>query len=234
MKTKDDFATQRDQMSALRIQMVKEQIEVRGIHDQHLLNALRSVPRHRFVPPKYHLRAYEDTPLPIGLGQTISQPYMVAVMTDLLALTGNEKVLEIGTGCGYQAAVLSQLASTVETVEFIPTLAAQAAGLLTELGYDNVHVHTGDGAAGWPASAPYDGILVTAAAPAVPDTLLAQLAEGGRLVVPVGGKGVQSLQIWTHTKERFENKTLFQVSFVPLRGAAGWSDADWQSHPDVF
>jgi protein-L-isoaspartate(D-aspartate) O-methyltransferase len=234
MKSPDEFAVQRILMDTLRMQMVKEQIEMRGVHNPRLLDVLRSVPRHCFVPAESRLSAYDDKPLPIGQGQTISQPYMVAVMTDLLGLTGSEKILEIGTGCGYQAAVLSQLASIVETIEFIPALASQSAHMLAELGCANVHVHAGDGTQGWPAAAPYDGILVTAAAPSVPERLLTQLAENGRLVIPVGGKSGQVLQLWSKKEERFEIKALFQVSFVPLRGASGWSDADWQSHRDIF
>jgi protein-L-isoaspartate(D-aspartate) O-methyltransferase len=215
-----------------RARMVAGQIEARGIHDPRVLAALHAVPRHHFISAQMQERAYEDLPLPIGLGQTISQPYMVAAMTHLLALCGDETVLEIGCGSGYQAAVLGLLAARVHTIEYLPDLAERAAKTLTALGIDNVFVHTGDGSSGWPPAAPYAGIVVTAAAPSAPEQLLGQLAEGGRLVIPVGGKEGQNLQVWTRRGETFQPQTLFAVSFVPLRGQSGWSESDWQSRAD--
>jgi len=224
--------TSEEEYRVLRFQMVKDQIEMRGVRDARLLEALRAVPRHLFMPARYRPRAYDDMPLPIGQAQTISQPYMAAVMTQLLGLSGAENVLEIGTGSGYQAALLSRLASTVDTVELVPEHAAHAARLLAELGCANVRVHQGDGSAGWPAAAPYQTILVTAAAPDVPPALLAQLAPGGRLVIPLGGRSGQVLNLWIRRGEHFERQTLFEVSFVPLRGEAGWSEDDWQPRPE--
>ena len=219
-------------LSARRAEMVKVQIAQRGITCPGLLKALQSIPRHRFVPERLLDQAYQDCALPIGRGQTISQPYMVAVMTACLELTGSERILEIGCGSGYQAAVLGQVAREVHTLELIPSLAASAAGILADLGIQNVHIHSGDGSLGWPQAAPYDGILVSAAAPAAPATLLEQLIPGGRLVLPVGGINLQNLQVWRRTPHGFESQTLFSVSFVPLRGIAGWSSQDWPTTPD--
>jgi protein-L-isoaspartate(D-aspartate) O-methyltransferase len=209
-----------------RARMVSEQIAKRGIDDPRVLDALRSVPRHLFVPEALRGRAYMDGPLPIGQGQTISQPYMVAVMSQLLQLHGEETLLEVGCGSGYQAAVLARLAGSVHSLEIIPSLARQAEILLRELA-PNVSVHLGDGTRGWPEAAPYQGILVTAAAPEAPRVLLEQLAEGGNLVLPVGGQDGQQLQVWKRHGGRFSCRTLFDVSFVPLRGAAGWTEKDW-------
>ena len=211
-----------DRYERERKQMVKEQIERRGLQEKRLLTAFETVPRHLFVPEDYRYAAYEDGPLPIGFGQTISQPYIVALMTDLLNLKGNERVLEIGTGSGYQAAILSMLAEEVHTVEFITELATQADKLLKELGMDNVHVHFGDGSVGWPELAPYQRILVAAAAPQVPQALLDQLEDGGRLVLPVGARGMQILETWERHGDKFESKTETAVAFVPLRGEQGW------------
>lgn len=207
--------------------MVQHQIERRGIHNPRLLSALRRIPRHWFVPA--HLRdwAYEDGPLAIGQGQTISQPYMVAAMTDLLALRGDERVLEIGTGSGYQAAVLGEMARVVHTIERIPELAEHARTLLDEMGYENIFVHVGDGTLGWFAAAPYQAILVTAAAPEIPEPLVEQLDEGGRLVIPVGGRKGQVLERWRKLKGRLRREDIFPVSFVPLRGQFGWQEDDW-------
>jgi len=202
--------------------MTAEQIAARGIRDPRVLEAMRRVPRHLFVPEAYRSEAYGDHPLPIGHGQTISQPFIVAYMTALLELQGDEKVLEIGTGSGYQAAVLAHLAREVHTVERLPQLAAQAQARLEALGLGNVHVHVGDGTLGLPEYAPYDAILVTAAAPEVPAPLLAQLAEGGRLVAPVGDRGYQHLERWTRHRGRLERETLDPVAFVPLVGEHGW------------
>ena len=211
-----------ERFAALRERMVREQIEPRGVTDPRVLDAMRRVPRHLCVPPDYRDLAYSDGPLPIGHGQTISQPYIVAYMTALLRLKGDEKVLEIGTGSGYQAAVLAHLAREVHTVERIPALAEQAAERLRQLGYTNVTVHLGDGTLGLPQFAPYDAILVTAAAPQVPQSLLEQLADGGRLVIPVGSRGVQYLERWLRFGDEFHRQVLDPVAFVPLIGEEGW------------
>lgn len=204
--------------------MLRYQIEGRGIHNPRLLAAMRRVPREWFIPPELRERAYEDAPLPIGQNQTISQPYMVAVMTELLSLEGSENVLEIGTGSGYQAAVLSALARSVHTIERFPDLAQRAGLLLNALGCRNVTVHTGDGSLGWPRNAPYQAILVTAAAPQIPQPLLEQLGEDGRLVIPVGSRQNQRLERWRKNGEHFSHNTFFPVSFVPLRGRYGWKE----------
>ncbi len=211
-----------DEYLLARKRMVAEQIAARGVRDARVLWAMEEVPRHRFLPPEEQSWAYSDGPLPIGHGQTISQPYIVALMTELLALQGDERVLEIGTGSGYQAAILGKLAAEVHTVEIIPELAEGAQCILTELGLANVHVHIGDGSLGWPVAAPYDGILVAAAAPDVPRPLLEQLADGGRLVIPIGGRGFQELQLWKRRGERFRQERSISVAFVPLRGEYGW------------
>ncbi len=203
--------------------MVAEQIAQRGIRDPRLLAAMEAVPRHRFVPPDHLTWAHADGPLPIGFGQTISQPYIVAFMTAALHLTGPERVLEVGTGSGYQAAVLGKMAAEVHTVEFIPELAARAEAALKELSFANVQVHVGDGSLGWPECAPYDAILVAAAAPRVPQPLLEQLAEGGRLILPVGSHGFQQLEIWEVHSGKYEQEPGIPVAFVPLRGEYGWS-----------
>ncbi len=210
-----------------RSEMVTWQVERRGLSEPRLLAALRAVPRHCFVPPPSTALAYEDMPLPIGQGQTISQPYIVALMTDLLHLSGSETVLEVGTGSGYQAAVLAYLARRVHTIERHPQLARQSCQTLADLGYANVTVHEGDGGLGWPEAAPYQGILVTAAAPAPPPPLLEQLADGGRLVIPVGGRGTQTLQVWQRTGEHIQEHAVLDVSFVPLRGQFGWGETAW-------
>jgi protein-L-isoaspartate(D-aspartate) O-methyltransferase len=211
----DDFLEERKRM-------VKEQIVRRGLSDPRLLVAMESVPRHCFVTADNLTWAYSDGPLPIGHGQTISQPYIVALMTDLLGLQGDERVLEVGTGSGYQAAVLAKMAAEVHTIEYIPELAGRAEETLADLGCINVHVHVGDGSLGWPAAAPYAGILVAAAAPSAPEPLLAQLAEGGRLVIPVGSHGFQQLEVWQRRGEKYEQTTNIAVAFVPLRGVHGW------------
>jgi protein-L-isoaspartate(D-aspartate) O-methyltransferase len=210
-----------------RKKMVKTQIVRRGLQDPRLLTAFESVPRHRFVPQEYRYAAYDDCPLPIGFSQTISQPYIVALMTDLLKLKGNERVLEIGTGSGYQAAILGMMANEIHTVEFLPELATQADKTLKELGMDNVHVHIGDGSLGWPDCAAYAGILVAAAAPQTPKALLEQLEDSGRLVLPVGGRGMQNLEVWEKKGEKFDSKIETVVAFVPLRGEQGWDRKEW-------
>jgi protein-L-isoaspartate(D-aspartate) O-methyltransferase len=205
-----------------RLKMVDEQIHARGIRSPRVLDAMRTVPRHRFVLDSYISMAYADRPLPIGEGQTISQPYIVALMTDLLGLEGNETVLEIGTGSGYQAAILSRLARQVHTIERIPNLATRAALILQEMKIDNVHIHTGDGSCGLPEFSPYPAILVTAAAPRVPEPLLKQLTPEGRLVIPVGMRFGQDLEVWTQTSTGPRRKRVEMVAFVPLRGKYGW------------
>jgi protein-L-isoaspartate(D-aspartate) O-methyltransferase len=204
--------------------MVREQIMARGIDDPRVLEAMRQVPRHCFVPPEYAAMAYSDGPLPIGQGQTISQPYIVALMSAMMELQGDETVLEIGTGSGYQAAVLAQLAKTVHTIERHAALAEQARQVLQELGLRNVVVHVGDGTLGLAQYAPYQAIMVTAASPAVPPPLLAQLVDGGRLVIPVGGHGSQILERWSRQGAVYNEEKILPVAFVPLRGAHGWKD----------
>ena len=210
--------------SSQRERMVRWQIERRGISTPRVLAAFRSVPRHCFVRREDWPDAYEDRPLPIGLGQTISQPYIVALMTDLLRLQGGETVLEIGTGSGYQAAILAVLAGQVYSIERHPALAEHARRTLAELGIENVVVYTADGSAGWPEAAPYGGILVTAAAPAVPGPLLEQLTEGGRVVLPVGPSGYQVLQVWQREGGTWTHEDVIPVAFVPLRGQYGWDE----------
>jgi len=211
-----------------RLRMVAEQIQARDIYDERVLEAMRKVPRHRFVPPEHWHLAYADCPLPIGQSQTISQPYIVSLMTELLLLGGNEVILEIGTGSGYQAAILSLLAREVYTIERHQHLATQAAEVLAELGLTNVHVHVGDGSLGWPEHAPYDGVIATAAAPRVPKPLLEQLADGGRLVIPVGGRGGQYLERWLRQGEKFKHEQGVPVAFVPLLGEYGWQETSWE------
>ena len=211
-----------DDFQIARKRMVEEQIAARGVLDPRLLAVMGSVPRHLFIPADDLAWAYADGPMPIGHGQTISQPYIVALMTELLQLEPSDRVLEVGAGSGYQAAVLGQLVREVHTMEVIPELAAQAAKTLADLGYENIHVHVGDGSLGWPEAAPYAGILVAAAAPSIPQPLLDQLADGGRLVLPVGSRGFQYLEVWTRTGQEFERQVNLAVSFVPLRGEHGW------------
>ena len=202
--------------------MVREDLYERGIRDERVLEAFVDTPRQMFVLPEHRGHAYADNPLPIGCEQTISQPYIVAYMTELLELRGPERVLEIGTGSGYQAAILGALAQEVHSVERHPSLARYAARLLEDLGYTNIFIHIGDGSAGWPPGAPYDAIVVTAAAPEVPQPLLDQLAEGGRLVLPVGGQRGQTLERWRREGRRFKRERLAPVAFVPLLGEYGW------------
>jgi protein-L-isoaspartate(D-aspartate) O-methyltransferase len=210
-----DFATARSDM-------VARQIRARGIDSPRLLEAMGAVARHEFVPEAALASAYSDEPLPIGSGQTISQPFMVGLMTNALWLTGTERVLEIGGGCGYQAAVLSLLAGEVIVVELQPALACAARERLARLGYANVRVEEGDGSLGWAAGAPYDAILVSAAAPAIPPPLIEQLAEGGRLVVPVGGSDRQDLVRIVKRAGGLAQESLCACRFVPLLGRHGW------------
>ena len=208
-----------DPTRAARERMLHEQIAARGVSDPRVLAALARVPRHELVPVEQREHAYEDRPLPIGWEQTISQPYVVAYMTEQLQLTGDERVLEIGTGSGYQAAVLSLLAREVYTIEIVEPLAARARADLARLGYANVHVRAGDGYRGWPEHAPFDAIIVTAAPGHVPQPLLDQLAVGGRLVLPVG-EWNQELQRIERTAEGLRRDRLIGVRFVPMRGEA--------------
>ncbi|BCR03232.1 protein-L-isoaspartate O-methyltransferase [Desulfuromonas versatilis] len=207
-----------DPSAALRSEMVRSQLAARGIEDQVTLRAMAEVPRHLFVPPSYRARAYEDGPLPIGHGQTISQPYIVAIMTELADPGPGRRILEIGTGSGYQAAVLAATGAEVFTVEIIPELAESAGKRLTELGYAKVRVRQADGYFGWAEQAPFDAILVTAAAEFIPPPLLEQLAEGGRMIIPVGSPFlVQTLMLVEKRRGKVTTRSLFPVRFVPFR-----------------
>jgi protein-L-isoaspartate(D-aspartate) O-methyltransferase len=207
-----------ERWAAARRRMVEEQLRGRDITNERVLHAMETVPRHLFVPPESQADAYGDHPLPIGGGQTISQPYIVALMTQLLDPRRDDVVLEIGTGSGYQAAVLSILVRTVYSIEIDPTLAATAARQLERSGYLNVHVRQGDGFLGWPEAAPFDGILVTAAAPRVPEPLIAQLRDGGRLIMPLGIDGGQRLVRGVKAEGKLDLETIADVLFVPMRG----------------
>ncbi len=200
-----------------REQMVASQIASRGVHDPLTLAAMRKVPRHLFVPAAYRAQAYDDHPVPIGHAQTISQPYVVAFMTEVVGLRGGETVLEVGTGCGYQAAVLAEIAARVYTIEIVEPLAKESAERLSRLGYANVSVRAGDGYLGWPEAAPFDAEMVTAAAPRIPQPLLEQLRDGGRLIVPVG-EDWQELVLVTRRGQRFEERRVLPVRFVPMTG----------------
>jgi protein-L-isoaspartate(D-aspartate) O-methyltransferase len=201
----------------MREKMVETQIKARGVKDRRVLSALLKVERHRFVPKEYLNSAYADQPLPIGEGQTISQPYIVGLMTELLELKGDEKVLEIGTGSGYQAAILAELAKEVYTVEIVESLASTAKNRLLELGYQNVRVKSGDGYLGWPEAAPFDAILVTAAPDHIPKPLIDQLKEGGRMVLPVGSDA-QELKKIVKRSGKVETTDIIPVLFVPMTG----------------
>jgi len=197
--------------------MVKEQIVKRGIKDKRLIEAMRKVKRHEFVPKEYKHLAYSDQPLPIEYEQTISQPYIVALMTELLSLKGDEKVLEIGTGSGYQAAILAELTKEVFTIEILEPLATSAKNRLKKLGYRNIQVRCGDGYQGWPAHAPFDGIIVTCAPEHIPKPLVEQLKIGGRMVIPVG-KYLQELALITKTEDGIKKRSVAPVAFVPMTG----------------
>jgi protein-L-isoaspartate(D-aspartate) O-methyltransferase len=205
-----------DPWRAARERMVDEQIVARGVRAPRVLAALRAVPRHEFVPPEHRASAYADEPLPIGDGQTISQPYVVAAMTEALALRGTERVLEVGTGSGYQAAVLAELAREVYTIEIVKPLADSARERLARLGYSRVRVRHGDGWQGWPSAAPFDAILVTAAPGEVPEALVDQLAPGGRMVLPVGDAGHQELLLLVREAGGIRRERLMDVRFVPM------------------
>ena len=197
-----------------------------GVHDPRVLDALRAVPREAFVPPEHREEAYRNVPLPIGGGQTISQPLVVGLMTQALGLGGWERVLEVGTGSGYQAAVLCRLAAYVVSVERLPELAARAQGALARLGCQNIEVHVRNGSLGWLAGAPYDAIIVTAGAPEVPAPLVQQLTDGGRLVIPVGSRTHQDLLRVTRAGADTRTENLGPVRFVPLIGEQGWGDEE--------
>lgn len=199
--------------------MVRDQIESRGVEDPVVLNAMRQVQRHHFVPEELRARAYDDRPLPIGLDQTISQPYVVAAMTEAIHPQPGQKVLEIGTGSGYQAAVLAEIGMEVYSIEILEPLGLRAQNVLEEQGYDNVEVRIGDGYAGWPERAPFDSIIVTAAPPEVPQPLLDQMKVGGRMVIPVGDR-YQELVVYTRTEEGWNEEGIFPVRFVPMTGEA--------------
>lgn len=212
--------------AALREKMVKEQLIPRGIKEPGVLAAFGKVPRHKFVPEKYLDSAYADLPLPIGAGQTISQPYMAALMTQCLELSGEQSVLEIGTGSGYQAAILAELAGKVYSVERLDALAKQSQRRLQDLGYQNIRIKVADGSAGWPEFAPYDKIIVTAASPAIPRPFIEQLNIGAKLVIPVGGSANQVLTQVVKHKDKIETEELCGCVFVPLLGEYGWRKKD--------
>jgi len=209
---------QADKYETLRQKMVENQIRNRGINNTAVLNAMKKVPRHLFIPENYRDEAYNDYPLPIGYGQTISQPYIVAYMTEAVRPTSNKKVLEIGTGSGYQAAILAEIVDKVYTIEIVPELAKESAERLKDMGYDNVICKYGDGYQGWPEHAPFDIIVVTAAPEKIPQPLIDQLAESGRLIIPVGAPGaVQELILMTRKNGKIDTRRLSFVRFVPFR-----------------
>ncbi len=204
--------------------MVETQLIPRGIRDERVINAMLKVPRHLFVNEAIRYRAYDDSALPIGEGQTISQPYMVAVMTELLELSGNEKVLEVGTGSGYQAAILAELAKEVYSIERFEDIARQAEQILREIGYDNVYIFVGDGTEGLPEHAPFDRIIITAGTPNVPETLKNQVSDGGIIVAPVGSRFSQQLVKLRKHGKTFKEEYHTPCVFVPLIGKYGWKE----------
>jgi protein-L-isoaspartate(D-aspartate) O-methyltransferase len=208
MKMKKDYKEKRERM-------VKDQIEARGVNDKKILEAMKKVPRHLFVPWNMRSYAYHDEPLPIGEGQTISQPYIVAYMSEVLRLKGNERIMEIGTGSGYQAAILAEVSKEVFTVEIVKSLSLRAEKILEKLEYENIYFKVGDGTYGWKEHAPYDAIMVTAAPDIVPESLREQLKVSGRMIVPVGST-FQELVLITREKKKFKEKKLLPVRFVPL------------------
>jgi protein-L-isoaspartate(D-aspartate) O-methyltransferase len=213
-----------DPQISKRERMVRDQVERRGVRDTRVLEAMRAVPRHLFLPGPDQSSGYDDTPLPIGCHQTISQPYIVGFMTEALKLKETETVLEIGTGSGYQTAILASLAQSVLSIERISDLAKQARENLRALGIDNAEVRIGDGTAGCPERSPFNAILIGAGTPAIPQPLLEQLAAGGRLIAPVGGRSLQELELWTRTATGFDRRRLMAVVFVPLIGEHGWNE----------
>lgn len=210
------------ELQKLRNLMVERQLIPRGIRDARVLMAMRKIPRHLFMDESVWDRAYDDMALPVGEGQTISQPYMVAVMTEFLDLRGDEKVLELGTGSGYQAAILAELSREVYTIERIQSLSERAGKVLGSLGYENMHLRVGDGTLGWPEAAPFDRILITAGAPEIPEPLIGQLSEGGMIVAPVGDRFSQQLVKAVKQKGQMSREYHVPCVFVPLVGKHGW------------
>ena len=208
--------SQEGNFNGLREQMVRTQLKARGIDDEKVLDAFRNVERHRFVLPRYVSMAYRDSPLPIEKGQTISQPYIVAYMTETLNLEKDDKVLEIGTGSGYQAAILAEIVDSVFTIEIFESLGKKARRLFDVLGYDNIHTKIGDGYKGWPEHSPFDAIIVTAAPSNIPEPLKKQLAEGGRMIIPVGGDAIQELILLRKRKGKIRQRSVLPVRFVPM------------------
>ena len=206
-----------------RLDMVNDQIKARGISDKRVIEAMIKVPRHLFVPEPYKRSAYEDIPLPIGLEQTISQPYIVAFMTEALTLKTTDRVLEIGTGSGYQAAILAEICNSVYTIDIFKQLADRAKQTLDDLGYKNIMVRHGDGYRGWPEHAPFDAIIVTCAPSSIPQPLKDQLAEGGRMIIPVGGSGVQQLVFLVKKQGKIVQESVLPVRFVPMIDEKGKS-----------
>jgi protein-L-isoaspartate(D-aspartate) O-methyltransferase len=219
-KTYQDKQTDQDIYTSKRYRMVEQQIERRGIRDSLVLKAMRNVPRHRYVPEGLKNIAYSDRPLPIGERQTISQPYIVAFMTEHLGLKGGEKVLEIGTGSGYQAAILGEIANKVYSIEIISSLGLDAKKLLKTQGYNNIHVRIGDGYAGWPEKAPFDAVIVTAAPGHIPQPLIDQLKPGGKMIIPVGDYYQELILITKSKKGKVTKKSVLPVTFVPMTGKA--------------
>jgi protein-L-isoaspartate(D-aspartate) O-methyltransferase len=218
------FSTEHDSFSSQREEMVRRQLASRGLRDPRVLEAMREVPRHEFVPARFREGAYEDHPLPIGAGQTISQPYIVAVMLEYLALQPTDRALEVGTGSGYVTALLSRLCAEVYSIERLAELAAGAEAAVAGLGYSNVQIRVGDGSRGWPECAPFDAILVSAATPEIPSALFAQLREGGRMIVPVGPASSQELQLVRKVNGEVALRVFEGCRFVPLVGGAVDSD----------
>lgn len=218
--------------SKARLKMVEEQIIARGIRDARVIAAMKKVPRHLFVEEALQSQAYNDHPLPIGEKQTISQPYMVALMTEAMELKGRERVLEIGAGSGYQTAILAELAQEVFSIERIRSLAIKARKLIYDLGYFNVEIKISDGTYGWPEKSPFDAIIVTAGSPNIPQTLYDQLALGGRLIIPVGDVHTQDLYRITKTREGMKKENLGGCRFVKLIGKYGWEDEDFRKNDE--
>ena len=212
------------ELTQQRNEMVDAQLRRRGIHDERVLRAMEIVPRHEFVPWQLQREAYQDSPVPIGEGQTISQPYIVAHMLEALRLSPEDRVLEVGTGTGYEAAVMSRIVREVYTIERFPSLAEAAKKIFDRLGYTNIHVVIGDGSRGYADAAPYDAIIVAAAAPRVPDALVEQLKDGGRAIVPVGEADLQQLRLISKNDGAIQRKTLDACRFVPLVGEEGYAE----------
>jgi protein-L-isoaspartate(D-aspartate) O-methyltransferase len=224
MSDSASHTTARDPYLQQRLQMVEQQIRRRGISDHRVLYAMEALPRHEFVPPSVRGEAYDDRALPIGLGQTISQPYMVGLMLSLLEVEPDHKVLEVGAGSGYVAALLGMLGREVYALELVAELAEQAVHAIQRLELANVHIVAGDGSAGYPEAAPFDRIVVSAAAPAMPQPLVEQLVEGGRLLAPVGGRAFQTCQVGTKHGGELRIRQSIDCVFVPLLGEHGWKD----------